>query len=135
MKIACLIIVIICLCTILFASVVIVNDYCTGDNDQTTEILVSAFCVCSVHGILALLLFPFLKKYRYVLCVVFLGYFAGIMGTNFVLDILSGEGLDSLLEYIVIVLFYVISVAGCVLAIQLSRKEMTPAKQEKSKND
>lgn len=97
MKIVFFIILICCLCAILLASVIFVNDYRNGDDEQSTEILMSAFCVGSIHGILALLLFPFIKKFRYIPSLIFLGYFAGIMGTNFVCNILSMEGLDSII--------------------------------------
>ncbi|MHC4666089.1 MAG: hypothetical protein ACYS9T_09060 [Planctomycetota bacterium] len=127
MRIVRYIILAICLCVALYATIAFGVDYVKGERDQTTEILFSGFCVLAILGILAVLANFLAKAIASVTEMLFLGFFAGIMLTNIVSEILSGTTYNSMVGYLasygLMALVLLLSVTGCCLIQLCLRKK------------
>ena len=85
-------------------------------DDQFMEILFCATCVLAASGGVAFLLQFVFRQAGSALAYVFFGYFAGLMATNFVSEVVSGTRFSDVPgDFGLMILLFAVSVAGIFL--------------------
>ena len=92
------------------------QQYIAEPDDQFMEILFCATCVLAGSGALAFLLQFVVRPVGSALAYVFFGFFAGLMATNFVSEVVSGTRFSDVpADFGLMILLFAVSVAGIIL--------------------
>jgi hypothetical protein len=119
MKLARYIIFTVCILTVTTSACLHGNRYYLHPQDALERIVFCALVFLTTVGVLGFVAQFFARRASKVLFLIFFGFLAGIMATNFISEIATGTEFSSLKVYFIsyglMLLFFVLAIAGLVL--------------------